>query len=62
MHYLEIANRADENHIRLAIFSFAILASQASGGEILAHIAMLDEHLPPWPVTNQTLAPAQLRR
>lgn len=46
IHYWEIANRAGENHIRIAVFSFAILVSQASDREILAHIAMLDEHLP----------------
>jgi hypothetical protein len=46
MHYWEIANHADENHIRLAIFSFTILASRASDSAILDQIAMLDEQLP----------------
>jgi len=46
MHYWEIANRMDENHIRLAIFSFTTSASRTSDKEILAQIAMLDEHLP----------------
>jgi hypothetical protein len=46
MYYWEIGNRADEHHVRLAIFSFAILASQASDRETLAQIAMLDDQLP----------------
>ena len=46
MHHWEVANRADANHIRLAIFSFAILASRASDTEIIAQVALLNEQLP----------------
>jgi hypothetical protein len=45
MYFWEIANRIDENHIRLAIFSFAILASQDANMQTTQQIAMLHQEL-----------------
>jgi hypothetical protein len=46
MHYWEIGNVVDPTNVRLAIFSFAVLASESSSGDVLRDLAMLEEQLP----------------
>jgi hypothetical protein len=45
MHYWEIGNTVDPTNVRLAIFSFAVLASHSSFGDTLRDLAMLEEQL-----------------
>jgi hypothetical protein len=46
MHYWAIGNVVDPTNVRLAIFSFAVLASESSSGDVLRDLAMLEEQLP----------------
>jgi hypothetical protein len=40
-----VSNRLPPKHLRIAVFSFTILASQSSDTEIIEQIRMLDEEI-----------------
>lgn len=46
VHRWEIGNRVGSTHLRLAIFSFALLAARSSDPENVRQVAMLDKELP----------------